>query len=76
MDRLGSTKEETGFFKHSSSGLKKCREIDQNAVHVLVERLSKETRNRKMKMTLEMNFFIHPVCIGRLQYAQFVAQRG
>ena len=62
MDRLGSTKEETGLFKHSSSGVKKCREIDQNAVHVLVERLSKETRNGQMKMTLEMNFFIHPVC--------------
>ena len=60
MDRLGSTKEETGLFKHSSSGMKKCREIDQNAVHVLVERLSKETRNGKMKMTLEMNFFYTP----------------
>ena len=47
MDRLGSTKEETGLFKHSSSGVKKCREIDQNAVHVLVERLSKETRKRE-----------------------------
>ncbi len=47
VDRLGSTKEQTALDKHSSSEVKKSRKVDQNAVHFLVERLSKETRKRE-----------------------------
>lgn len=49
VDRLSLMKEETRpniNDEHSSGGIKKSRRLDQDDVHALVDRLSKETRKR------------------------------